>query len=327
MFCSTGCYYGHLAVGQAKLLLAREPVDQLLANPETDPELREKLVLVEHARAFAAGLGLEVDGQYTSYVPWPSDRIVTSVIATRAGEISPTNFRFPIVGEVPYKGFFDPELAEEEAEGLRAKGMDVCVSPVRAYSTLGWFDDPLTAPMLDASDARLVETVIHELVHATVFVNSQPDFNEGAANFIGEEAAVLFFAAPGKAVDTADESVRARIDDDRKIAAAFMSLRADVEALYALDLDTAEREQRRGELEVAGREHLAGLDLGSRSATRLSDVARINDACLAIQGTYVADTPSYREVFERLEGDLVAFISRLRDVADASDPRETFFAP
>jgi len=327
MFCSTGCYYGHLAVGQAKLLLAREPIDQLLANPETDPELREKLELVEQARAFAAELGLEVDGQYTSYVPWPGDRIVTSVIATRAGEIRPSNFRFPIVGDVPYKGFFDPELAKEEAEDLRAKGMDVCVSAIRAYSTLGWFDDPLTAPMLDASDARVVETVVHELVHATVFVNSQPDFNEGAANFIGEEAAVLFFATAGKAVDATEQSVRARIDDDRKIAAAFMSLRADVEALYALELDPAEREQRRTELEVAGREHLAGLDLGSRSATQLSKVARINDACLAIQGTYVSDTPSYREVYERLEGDLVEFISRLRDAASASDPRETFFAP
>lgn len=317
-------------MGQAKLLWAREPIERLLEDPETDPKLRAKLELVGQARDFAAELGLDVGGQYTSYVPWPHDRIVTSVIATKAGTISPSNFRFPIVGEVPYKGFFDPERAEREASKLRANDMDVCVSAIRAYSTLGWFDDPLTEPMLDTSDARIVETVIHELVHATVFVSSQPDFNEGAANFIGEEAAVLFFAkTPRVATNLApsEAEVRMRIDDDRLISETLMALRQEIEDLYARDRPRDQREREREQLELAGRERLAELPLRAVNATRLADNARINDACLAIQGTYVADTPGYRAVLDRLDGNLPRFIERLRDAAEDDDPHATFFAP
>lgn len=334
---STGCYYGHLAVGQVKLLWARQSVAQLLADPATDAELRAKLQLVQAARSFAAELGLEVRGQYTSYVPWPHDRIVTSIIATEPGEIEAANFRFPIVGEVPYKGFFDRERAEREAERLRASGMDVCVGAIPAYSTLGWFDDPLTTPMLNTTEERLFETVIHELVHATVFVNSQPDFNEGVANFIGEEAVVLFYsqsAAPdaaqaarnGAASDGSTANPRARVDDDRLIARTLMSLRDEIAQLYAMQLPESERETRREALEASGRKKLAGLVLTTRNAVPLSKTARINDACLAGQGTYVADTPGHRAVLEALGGNLERFIARLRSAARSEDPRSSFFA-
>ncbi len=316
-----------------KLLCARQPVEQLLEDPETDAGLRAKLLLVQQARRFATGLGLEVQGQYTSYVPWPHDRIATNLVATDPGTIEASNFRFPIVGEVPYKGFFDRERAEREAEQLRAEGKDVCLGAIRAYSTLGWFDDPLTAPMLDTSDERLFETVVHELVHATVFVNSQPSFNEGVAKFIGEEAVVLFYSQ--MTVDASRESgaeldgasVRVRIDDDRKIAEAMMSLRDEIARLYAQDLSNPVRDQKRERLEAAGREQLAGLALTSRSALRLSKVARINDACLAIQGTYVSDAPKHRAVLDALDGDLERFVARLRDAAERDDPRAAFFAP
>lgn len=333
---STGCYYGHLAVGQTKLLLARQSVDKLLANPETDEELRSKLQLVQQAREFAAELGLEVKGQYTSYVPWPHDRIVTSVIATKSGSIEASNFRFPIVGAVPYKGFFDRELAEREAERLRGLGMDVCLGAISAYSTLGWFDDPLTSPMLNTTPERLVETVIHELVHANVFLKSQPDFNEGVANFIGEEAVVLFYSRDmrsglGAHADTnADANSvdpRVRVSDDRLIAKTLMSLRDDIAQLYATEMPERERQLQRDKLETAGRKTLAALALQSRSASQFAERARINDACLAIQGTYVSDTPRHLAVLAQLDGDLVRFIARLRLVAEVDDPRSTFFAP
>lgn len=339
---STGCYYGHLAVGQTKLLLARQSVDSVLNDPNTDAELRAKLEAVEQARAFASDLGLEVDGQYTSYVPWQSDRIVTSIIATRPGEIAPANFKFPIVGEVPYKGFFDKSLAEELAASLRAEGMDVCVGAIRAYSTLGWFDDPLTEPMLDTTVDRLVETVIHELVHATVFLSSQPDFNEGTANFIGEEATVLFYTQrdrqretqSDRALENSDDAtapnaanIRARIDDERLVARTLMTLRDEVEALYGEDLAADERMAQRTALETSSRTRLAELPLTTRDPSRLSEHARLNDACLGIQGTYVADTPQHQVVLDSLNGDLLRFIARLREVADSDDPRATFFAP
>jgi len=318
----TGCYYAHLAVGQAKLLWAREPVDRLLADPELDPALRARLELVQRAREFAGTLGLDVGEQYTSYVAWPHDRVVTNVIATQPGSIEAANFRFPIIGEVPYKGFFDRQRAEREAEAMRARGMDVCLSGIRAYSTLGWFDDPLTAPMLEMSEDRLVETVIHELVHATVFVHSQPEFNEGAAHFIGEEAVIRFYAGTPDA-----DAPRARIEDERMMAAALMTFRERVAALYRDPLDHDVRRARRADLEAQGRELLAALPLRSRNASDFAKRARINDACLAIQGTYVVDTPKHRAVLDALGGDLAALVTRLREAARDADPRTTFFQP
>ena len=326
MLGSTGCYYSHLAVGQAKLLWARQPIEELLEDPEIDPELRDNLELVNAARAFAGELGLDIGDQYTSFVFWPEDRIITSIIATRPFEIEAAGFRFPIIGTVPYKGFFDIERAEREAEKLRASGMDICMGGVSAYSTLGWFDDPLTSPMLNASRDAIVETVVHELVHATVFLRSQPDFNEGVANFIGEEAAILFFAS-GSRAPVPTTPPRNRIEDGRIVAETLMTVRQEVADLYDQPIADNDRTARRNQLDVRARETLANLALTSRDPQRLAKFARLNDACLAIQSTYVADTPLYLDLLERLDGDLVRFIDRLRNTADSEDPRATFFAP
>jgi len=311
------------------LLWAREPVEVLLEDPELEPTLRARFELVAEARAFANEIGLEVGKQYTSYVDWPEDRIVTNVVATAAGSIEPVPFHFPIIGEAPYKGFFDPERARAEAERLRARGMDVCVTGTRAYSTLGWFDDPLTSPMLATGEDRLFETVVHELVHATVFVRSQPDFNEGAANFVGEEAVVAYFARGPRSGGGAEPVVdpRKRLADERVISRAMMEIRDEVAALYRTSLDEAERTRRRADLEIGARARLAALPLQVADARRLSEGARINDACLAIRGTYVADSERYREVLMRLDGDLSLFVARLREVAEADDPSAAFFAP
>ena len=133
LLAAPGCYYTHLAAGQTRLLLARRPLEAALADPALEPALRAQLALVREVRGFAPGIGLRLGGQYTSYAAWPGDRVVTSVVTTRPGEIEAAPFRFPIVGRVPYKGFFDAARAEGEAERLRARGWDVCLVPVPAY--------------------------------------------------------------------------------------------------------------------------------------------------------------------------------------------------
>jgi predicted aminopeptidase len=189
---ATGCYLGHVASGQMRLLWARTPVAEVDADPTTPEALRQRLDLVAEVRVFARALGLDVDGQYTSYAPWPGDSLVTTVVATRPGAVEPVTSWFPIVGKVPYRGYFDTDRAHAHADTLRAEGLDVCVVPVRAYSTLGWFDDPLTGPMLRQPRPVLVETLLHELVHATVFVPGDAEFNEGVAAFFAQEARVRF---------------------------------------------------------------------------------------------------------------------------------------
>jgi len=313
----SGCYYMHLASGQWRVLRASRSIDDVLEDPATDPTLRSRLELVLEARAFAAELGLEVGDQYTSYVPWPDDRIVTSLVATRPGEIEPAGFRFPIVGEVPYKGFFERERAEAEAEALRTQGLDVCILAIPAYSTLGWFADPVTDPMLGFGEHYLVETVIHELVHATVFFADAAEFNEGIASFIGQEGAVRFYARVGEG-----DELRAEVEDRRRVDETLLALREEIGALYAATEPGAERDRRRAALEAEARARLAALPLEVVEAPVVAAAARLNDACLSIAATYASDIPAYVERLSSLDGSLPAFIALARSVEDADDPRE-----
>jgi predicted aminopeptidase len=312
----SGCYLTHVAGGQLRLLRARQPIEAVLVDPATPPELRHQLELVQRAREFAVNLGLEVDRQYTSYVPWPGDRIVTTLVATRPGEIEPAGFWFPILGRLPYKGYFDPEKAAAEAARLRAQELDVCEVPVRAYSTLGWFDDPVTGPMLRSGDGELVETILHELVHATVYLRGHVDFDEGVASFVGEEASVRFYSRAGEPEQAVRR--RARVEERHRLDAQILALRQRVQELYESAPPGAERDAARRRYEEEARAEIA-----APHAERL----RLNDACLALAATYASDIPRYAEKLEALDGDLAAFVGRLREVADADDPREALLAP
>ena len=323
MTASSGCYYGHLAAGQTRLMWASRPIDAVLDDAETSEELRSKLELVRAATRYADELGLEVSGQYTTYVPWPGDRVVTTVVATRPAEVEPAGFWFPILGTLPYKGYFEPERAEREADRLRERGLDVCLSPVAAYSTLGWLDDPITEPMLQSSDGRLVETIVHELVHATVYAKDEPAFNESIATFIGQEASIAFFDDAQRA-----ERELARVRDARIVARILGRFRQDVEAFYASEPADAVSLLERAAMEARVRSQLSELSLEGRdrdSMRRLVQRLRLNDACLALRGTYTDDLEHHAEVFAALGSDLTALISRLRAAAKTDDPRAAFF--
>jgi len=315
---TSGCYYAHVAVGQTRLLRARQPIEPILADPATPPEVHQRLLLVQQAREFATELGLDVGEQYTSFVAWPGDRIVTTIVATRPGEITPAGFYFPLLGRLPYKGYFDRERAAKEAAKLRSQGLDVCEFGVRAYSTLGWMNDPVTGPMLRREAGELLETILHELVHATVYVKDHVDFNESIARFIGEEASVAFY-------DRAGQTERARqrrleIRDARRVDAEMIRFRDEVVELYETQDTGAARDQARLDLGERARDRILALPLESIDPSRFAGSLRMNDACVALTGTYSSDLDRYRELLEQLGGDLAAFVARLENAANADDP-------
>ncbi len=297
----------------------------MLADPELPPELRERIELVERVLAFAAELGLHVGGRYRSYAEWPGDRIVTTVVATRPGEVDPAGYRYPLLGRLPYRGYFDPALAQAEAERLRERGFDVCLSAASAYSTLGWFDDPLTGPMLRRPAAELVETVLHELVHATVFVPGDARLSEGLATFVGQEAARRFAREEGDPRLVAE--VEARIARARALAGVRSRLREAVRELYERRPEGRQREAERRALEEAARAELAAMALPGVDATDLARRIRLNDACLALAGTYAEDLPRWRARLDALGGDLRALVEAVRDAADAGRARELLLGP
>lgn len=272
-------------------------------------------------RDFAQALGLDVDQQYTSYLPWPGDRIITNLVVTEPGSVEARPFQFPLIGAMPYKGFFDESMAEAEASEFRRAGMDVCLVPVSAYSTLGFFEDPVSDPMLASGEGRLAETVLHELVHSTFFLESRPDFNEGAANFVGQEASILFFAsAPEKAAQRRQE-----VEDARALALFLLDFRAAVGRIYEESDSLGLAEARRGTAETAARERLKSLSLASYDPERLADKIALNDACLALRGTYSGDLPKFERALARFEGDLPSLIAGLKAASCADDPRAEFF--
>jgi predicted aminopeptidase len=317
-----GCYYAHLASGQTRMLIARQSIGDLLAEPATPPELADRLRLAATVRAFASELGLDVGEQYTSYVDWPGDRVVTTVVATRPGEVEARGFWFPLIGRVPYKGFFELARAEREAARLAADGLDTCLVPVLAYSTLGWMADPLTAPL--ARSPRLAETLIHELVHATVYLPSEPDFNEGLATFVGQEGAVRFAERDGAEAAARE---RIRVTEDRRVAAELQAFRDDVRELYASAPPGSEREAARAERERSARAALAGLPLTTRDPAWLAANVRLNDACQALAGTYQGDLARYARALEADRGDLSRFLARALEAAEAPDPRAALLPP
>lgn len=312
-----GCYYGHLAEGQLRLLRAERPIEQVLADPGTPGDVRASLVLVADVLAFAEALGLHVDGQYTDYAAWPGDRVVTALVATEPHHIEPAGFWFPVVGRMPYKGFFDPVRAEREAARLRARGLETCLVPVPAYSTLGWLDDPVTQPMLQRGPGAFVETLLHELVHATTFVSGDADWNESVATFVGEEASLRFFATRG---DAEAAQQRARVEDERAVARVVADLHRRIGALYEEPASEA-TPAARAQLEQDARAALRALPLATIDPAAVAERLPLADPCLAIRGTYERDLPLWAARLDALGGDLARFVAEARAAAHADDPR------
>ncbi|MFP6654043.1 MAG: aminopeptidase [Myxococcota bacterium] len=325
MLMLSGCYYSHLASGQFKLLWGRQPIAEVIDDPTQSEKVRTLLRLVEPVRHFAKNLGLRVDDQYTSFVDWPGDRIVTSLVRTRPGSLEAVPYSFPILGELPYKGYFNQALAEAEASRFRSEeGFDVCISPIRAYSTLGWFADPVTRPMLALGTAGLVESLFHELVHSTAFLPNAADFNESIAQFIGQQATILFFEEQPYHAEPSPitpERVRNSFADRRAIRRVMLAFR---NRLAAIEKDSPQRALR-DQLEANARIELAALPLQTFDPKAVAAGARLSNACLALYGTYADDLPRHAKLLNQLEGDLPALIRRLSHWAQTEQPAETFF--
>jgi predicted aminopeptidase len=281
---------------------------------------------VSDVRQFASKLGLDVGAQYTSYAPWPGDRIVTALVATRPGEVEPYEFWFPLVGHVPYKGYFDLQRAEQDAREMEAQGFATCLSAVPAYSTLGWFEDPVTGPMLRGEEADLVETLIHELVHHTVYARNAADFDEGIATFVGQEGMVRFFETRDGPASASAARARALVADDRATSAALEETRGRVEQLYRAEPAGPQRQAARNTIEADARIAIAGLPLTTQDPLALAREIRLGDACLALEGTYTRDLAQYAEALSRA-GDLPEFIVRAKQAALSAEPRQALLDP
>src|SRR5262249_2633322 len=202
--CASACgqtlYVARLSWAEARILWRREPIHEGVTRPDVDAELRERLELGLRAREFARDrLGFRVGESYASYAEVEAHEATVHVVsAAERDRLESYTWWYPIAGRVPYRGFFDAAAAKAEADRLARRGLDVDVRPAIAFSTLGWFPDPLLSVTAEEKPVPLVATVLHELFHQTLYVPGEPAFNESAATFAGERRAVAFFChGPG----------------------------------------------------------------------------------------------------------------------------------
>ena len=179
---------------EAKILWRRQPITAVLRRPDLDPSTRAKLELVLAVRTFAADqLKLNTGRSYTTFARVDSGEVVHVLSAARRLRLEPYTWWFPIVGRVPYKGFFSKAAADAAALRLQGDGYDTYVRPAAAFSTLGWFADPLVSSLLRYDRITLADIIIHELLHNTAYIGGDADFDESFANFVGHRGAILFF--------------------------------------------------------------------------------------------------------------------------------------
>jgi len=194
----TGCscgYFGHVASGQARLLVARRSIDKVLKQSDLNDQEMQKIQLILNVKSFTIErLGLNKSDNYSSYVQLDRHHVSYNLSAAPKDALEPYTWNFPIVGILPYKGFFNKEYALREEKKLAEHGYDTYLRGVCAYSTLGYFDDPVVSCMLAYHDYDLVDTIIHELLHQTVWVKGNVHFNESLANFVGEQGTLAYLA-------------------------------------------------------------------------------------------------------------------------------------
>jgi predicted aminopeptidase len=321
-----GCYLAHVGSSQLGVLWGREPIEEVLQSPRLTPEERQRLELVLEARRYAfEHIELEATGSQSSVYDTGGGPIVWNVSASEPDGFAPHVWAFPLVGAVPYLGYFELGLAVEEARQLKARGLDVALLPVPAYSTLGWFDDPVFSSLLRRSEAELVSTVIHELAHGTVWVPGDVELNENLAQFVGDQGAEDFFRRRGGEEDPALlEAARSR-EDARLVNAALADLRDDLARVYEASGPRAAKLAYKEQAIAAFRERYR-IELRAQLSDDgydwiLRDEIELNNAVLLMFRRYHGDEDVFRALHERCGGDLAATVRALQEIAEADDPR------
>lgn len=307
--CGLG-YLAHVSRGQLEILWNRKPIAEVLAEPDLDPKVRAKLELVGRARELAREIGLTPGDSYQTYVALDRPFASIALSAAPKDRLEPYLWHFPIVGRVPYKGFFDRAQAEEERTALAADGYDTYLREVDAYSTLGWFADPVLSPMLRRGDASLVDTIVHESTHATIFEKGNADFNEGLATFVGGEGAILFLSRSQGADSPAAKALAARLADQERFTAFLEELFADLDAYYGGAASPTEKIAGRDARMALWQERLRKEPVGN--FRRYAEMPWNNAFLLSLK-LYLVDLGRFRRLHEGLGGDIAATIRFLEE--------------
>ena len=309
-------YYWQSVVGHLDVMRRARPLDEVVADPSTPPELRARLERAREIRAFASReLGLPANGSYTRYADLGRPYALWNVFATPELSLELERWCFPVAGCVSYRGYYDRGDAERYAARLRARGLETHVGGVPAYSTLGWFDDPLLSTFVHLPEGELARLVFHELAHQVLYVPGDTPFNESFATAVEEAGVERWLAARG---DPAVERAYREFDARRRGFVALLRRTKDrLQAVYAgPGDDDARRDAKRRVFAGMHDEYLAlKASWGGWSGYDRFFAQAPSNPRLAAVGAYHDLLPAFRELLARADGDLGRFYDAVRAVA------------
>jgi predicted aminopeptidase len=318
----SGCspsYVIRAAYEQSKILLSRRPIEEVIQDPKTSQDERTKLAYVLQARSYATAIGLQTGESFTAYADVGKDTLAWVVVGSRKDAFALYSWWFPIVGTVPYKGFFNKESAEKQAISLHAKGYETSMRGTEAFSTLGWFNDPVLSTTLRNSIPRIVSTVIHESVHSTVWIRGSVPFNETLASFVGSQATVEFFAK--QLTQCAQDETRCALMRDfhrtaeheykfqRELADAVTLTYRELSALYNNPALSSEEK-------IAQRSAVFERSLAPFRAahSKVKILREVNNADLMQFTIYLTELPLFEQLYQKSEGSWERFFTLIKEI-------------
>ena len=319
--CSSVGYYGRSIRGQMSLISKRRAIEKIVADGGTDVALRERLELVLEMRGFASSdLGLPDNKSYRSYADLGRPYAVWNVVATPELSVAPLQWCFPVAGCVSYRGYFSEDRAEKYARKLRQEGHDVSIGGVSAYSTLGWFADPVLNTFVDWPEDQLAGLLFHELTHQRVYVKGDTVFNESLATVVELEGLRRWLEArhEGEELVRRLSADRTRQQRAEQFTDLVLGLRERLESLYDSGETDELKRRRKSELFAAAKKDYAHVRDASWKGYRGYDAwfeRDLNNAHLASVGTYRDLVAPLRARLEEADGDLGSFFDDLEVLA------------
>lgn len=315
--CVSPAWYGQAMSGHMAMMHQREDIDDLLLNPDTDPELAARLQLAREARHFGIEqLSLPDTDSYTQYVPTGRSAATWNVVVAPEFSVEPRKWCFPVAGCVPYRGYFREDSADQFAARMSDRGYDTSVTPAVAYSTLGWFDDPLLDTMLNYSDAQLAATIFHEMAHQELYVRGDAAFSEGFAVFVEEKGLEAWL------LDRGDLGALEKWRDSHRASARFSEFlaaeRERLVALYSRELPKAEMRSLKQEAfnRMAARyRDMVNEEWNGRSFYSGWFEKKLNNARLALAATYLGGSCAFQLLYAESGNDFAVFLQRAAEKA------------
>lgn len=314
--CSEVGYYLQCASGQLQVMRASRPIDRVLEDPQTSPEVRRKLRKVQSLRAFSVTeLGLPDNSSYREYADIGRPYVIWNVVAAGEFSLQPHRWCFPVAGCVSYKGFFNQEDAAAQARRLRAENLDVDLYGVEAYSTLKWFADPVLNTFIDSSEARLAGLLFHELAHQLLYVPDDSAFNEGFAMTVQSAGVRRWFtrtAAPEAWQRYLEQRAQVRV-----FQGFLTETRDSLADLYRRDLPAASMRNEKRKLIDRALDRYATLQETGQLDQRFDRWMErgLNNARLAGIATYRELMPGFERLLRACNDDLPCFYQRVRELS------------